>query len=261
VHEIFYCVNNPNADQLKQLVSFGLNSLIKVKLITGSLGQSEAIQLEKYDQIPAIDSAILPLDEFRNQFVKRAFDLIFSAIFLITIFSWLYPLLAILIKLDSKGPVFFIQLRNGLKNRPFGCFKFRTMSYEKDAEFKQATKNDSRITNVGKFLRKSSFDELPQFINVFKGEMSLIGPRPHPIKLNQDFSKQIATLTSRHYVRPGLSGLAQCMGYRGETETLEAMENRIRLDRYYIENWSFWLDIKIIFLTVISLIRGSDKAY
>ena len=135
------------------------------------------------------------------------------------------------------------------------------MSYEKNAEFKQATKDDSRITSVGKFLRKSSFDELPQFINVFKGEMSLIGPRPHPIKLNEDFSKRIATLTSRHYVKPGLSGLAQCMGYRGETNTIEAMENRVRLDRFYIENWTFWLDIKIIFLTIISILRGSEKAY
>lgn len=261
VHEIFYCVNNPNADQLKQLVSFGLNSLIKVKLISGSLGQNQTIQLEKYDKIPAIDLATLPLDEFRNQFVKRVFDLVFSTLFLITIFSWLYPLLSILIRLDSRGPVFFIQLRNGLKNSPFGCYKFRTMNFERDAEFKQATKNDLRITKVGRFLRKSSFDELPQFINVFKGEMSLIGPRPHPIKLNEKFEPLISTLMSRHYVKPGITGLAQCMGYRGETQTLADMENRVRLDRYYIENWTFWLDIKIIFLTVVSLIRGSDKAF
>lgn len=261
VHEIFYCVDNPSSSQLQQLVSFGLDSLIKVKLISGGVTHNQSIQLDKYDQIPAFDLATLPLDEYRNQVIKRTFDLICSAIFLITIFLWLYPLMAILIKLDSKGPVFFVQLRNGLRNRPFGCYKFRTMSFEKNAEFKQATKNDSRITAVGKFLRKSSIDELPQFINVFKGEMSLIGPRPHPIKLNEDFSKRIATLTSRHYVKPGLSGLAQCMGYRGETNTLEAMENRVRLDRYYIENWTFWLDIKIVFLTIISILRGSEKAY
>lgn len=261
VHEILYCVDNPNQSQLQQLVSFGLDSLIKVKLISGSSAQVQSIQLGKFDQIPAFDLATLPLDEYRNQAIKRMFDLIFSTIFLVTVFSWLYPLLAVLIKLDSKGPVFFIQLRNGLKNLPFGCYKFRTMSFEQNAEFKQATKNDTRITSVGKFLRKSSFDELPQFINVFKGEMSLIGPRPHPIKLNEDFAQKIATLTSRHYVKPGLSGLAQCMGYRGETKTLEEMENRVRLDRYYIENWTFWLDLKIIFLTILSLLRGSEKAY
>lgn len=261
VHEIFYCVGNPSTSQLQELVDFGLNSLIKVKLISGSLGQEQTIQLEKYDQIPAIDLATLPLDEFRNQFVKRVFDLIFSTLFLVTIFSWLLPLLSILIKLDSKGPIFFIQKRNGRKNRPFDCFKFRTMKFEKDAEFRQATKSDMRITKVGKFLRKSSFDEFPQFINVIKGEMSLIGPRPHPIKLNEKFEPLISNLMSRHYVKPGITGLAQCMGYRGETQTLADMENRVRLDRYYIENWSFWLDIKIIFLTIISLIRGSDKAY
>lgn len=261
VHEIFYCVDSPDNKQLQQLVSFGLDSLIKVKLVSGGFSQNQSIQLDRYDQVPAIDTATLPLDEFRNQFIKRAFDLAVSIIFLVLVFSWLYPLLAILIKVDSKGPIFFIQLRNGLKNRPFGCYKFRTMSFEKDAEFRQAVKNDPRITKVGKFLRKSSFDELPQFINVFKGEMSLIGPRPHPIKLNEEFAEKIATLTSRHYVKPGLSGLAQCMGYRGETKNLEAMENRIRLDRYYIENWNFWLDIKITFLTIISILRGSEKAY
>ncbi|MDZ7646841.1 MAG: sugar transferase [Cytophagales bacterium] len=165
VHEIFYCVDNPSATQLQQLVSFGLDSLIKVKLISGGNAQNQTIQLDKYDQVPAFDIATLPLDEYRNQVIRRTFDLYFFYDLPSTVFSWLYPLLAILIKLDSKGPVFFIQLRNGLKNIPFGCYKFRTMTFEKDAEFKQATKNDVRITRVGKFLRKSSFDELPQFIN------------------------------------------------------------------------------------------------
>lgn len=261
IHEILCCVPTVKEEELNQLIQFGLNSLIKVKLIFQSDNENQSIRLDRYDHVSAIDIATLPLDEFRNQFIKRAFDLAVSIIFLVLVFSWLYPLLAILIKVDSKGPVFFIQLRNGLKNHPFGCYKFRTMSFERDAEFKQAVKNDPRITKVGKFLRKSSFDELPQFINVFKGEMSLIGPRPHPLKLNEEFAEKIATLTSRHYVKPGLSGLAQCMGYRGETQTLADMENRVRLDRYYIENWTFWLDIKIIFLTVVSLIRGSDKAF
>ena len=184
-----------------------------------------------------------------------------QAVFLLAIFSWLYPIIFILIKINSKGPVFFVQRRNGLKNRPFGCIKFRTMSFDRNAKFIQATKNDARITGVGKFLRKSSIDELPQFINVFLGNMSLIGPRPHPIKLNEEFSLLISNIMSRHYVKPGITGLAQCMGYRGETQTLADMENRVRLDRHYIENWSFWLDIKIIFLTVVSLMRGSDKAY
>ncbi len=261
VHEIFYCVDNPSSSQLQQLVSFGLDSLIKVKLITGSTSENKSIQLAKFDQIPAFDLATLPLDETRNQFGKRIFDLIFSLTFSILVLSWLIPLIAILIKLDSKGPVFFIQKRNGKRNIPFGCFKFRTMVINQEADLKQASKNDNRITRVGKFLRKSSFDEFPQFINVVLGDMSIIGPRPHPIKLNEQFAARLTNIVARHYVKPGITGLAQCMGYRGETVTLADMENRVRLDRYYIENWSFWLDIKIIFLTVVSLLRGSEKAY
>lgn len=261
VHEIYYCVENANATQFSLLVQFGLDSLIKVKLISGSGNESQSIRIDKYDHAPGFNVTFLPLDSVFNQILKRIFDIIFSSVFLLIVFSWLYPLIAFLIKLDSKGPVFFNQARNGLNNNPFTCFKFRTMSYERNAEFTQAKRNDPRITRVGKFLRKSSIDELPQFINVFLGDMSLIGPRPHPIKLNEQFAPLITSLISRHYVKPGITGLAQCMGYRGETKTLADMENRVRLDRYYIENWTFWLDIKIIFLTVVSLIRGSDKAF
>jgi exopolysaccharide biosynthesis polyprenyl glycosylphosphotransferase len=217
--------------------------------------------MEQYDKLPGIDMSSFSIDEPRSQLLKRIFDLIFATFFSILVLSWLIPIIALLIKLESKGPVFFIQLRNGEKNTPFGCIKFRTMFLNNEADSKQATKDDSRITRVGKFLRKSSIDEFPQFINVLKGEMSLIGPRPHPIKLNEKFAPLIANIMSRHYVKPGITGLAQCMGYRGETQTLADMENRVRLDRYYIENWTFWLDIKIIFLTVVSLIRGSDKAF
>jgi len=135
------------------------------------------------------------------------------------------------------------------------------MIVNNEADSKQASKNDSRITRIGNILRKTSLDELPQFINVILGNMSLIGPRPHPVKLNEQFATKISNIMSRHYVKPGITGLAQCMGYRGETQELMDMENRIRMDRFYIENWSFWLDIKIVFLTIVSLLRGSEKAY
>lgn len=125
----------------------------------------------------------------------------------------------------------------------------------------QATKDDPRITKLGQFLRKTSIDELPQFFNVFFGSMSVVGPRPHMLKHTEEYSKLIEAFLGRHYVKPGITGLAQCMGYRGETKTLAEMSNRVRLDRYYIENWSFWFDIKIIFLTIVSLVRGSDKAF
>jgi Undecaprenyl-phosphate glucose phosphotransferase len=262
IHEIYCCAPHVDRDQLQQLVNFGLNSLIKVKLIVASGSQGEQpIQLEQYDKLPGFNMATLALDEGRNQVLKRIFDLVFSLFVGILILSWLIPLVSLLIKLDSRGPVFFIQQRHGKGNVSFGCFKFRTMVVNNDADSKQASKNDSRITRVGKFLRKTSLDELPQFINVLIGNMSVIGPRPHPIKLNESFATKITHIMSRHYVKPGITGLAQCMGYRGETQELMDMENRIRMDRYYIENWSFWLDLKIIFLTIVSLLRGSEKAF
>ena len=262
VHLIYCCLPDIDKNEMNQLVNFGLDSLIQVKIVVDS-GESRkrTIQLEKNDKQPSYDIATIPLDQTRNQFGKRLFDLIFALLFSVLVLSWLIPLIATLIKLDSKGPIFFIQQRNGKRNTPFGCFKFRTMVINQEADLKQASKNDSRITRVGKFLRKSSFDEFPQFINVVLGDMSIIGPRPHPIKLNEQFASRLTNIMARHYVKPGITGLAQCMGYRGETVTLADMENRVRLDRYYIENWSFWLDIKIIFLTVVSLLRGSEKAY
>jgi len=262
IHEIFCCAPYMNDNTLKSLVNFGLDTLVRVKVVIApSTSSSPSLQFDKYDQAPGLSMATISLDEPGNQAIKRVFDLIFSILFLVLVLSWLIPVIAILIKLESRGPVFFIQKRNGEGNKPFDCIKFRTMIVNHDADFKQATKNDARITRIGSFLRKTSIDELPQFINVIKGEMSLIGPRPHPIKLNEKFAPLITTLMSRHYVKPGITGLAQCMGYRGETQTLADMENRVRLDRYYIENWTFWLDIKIIFLTIVSLLRGSDKAY
>jgi exopolysaccharide biosynthesis polyprenyl glycosylphosphotransferase len=220
---------------------------------------TRAIQID--DQKNLQDIAVIPLDESINQLLKRTFDLAFTILFCIIVLSWLVPLIALLIKLDSRGPVFFVQQRNGEKSIPFGCIKFRTMVVNQEADLTQATKGDSRITQIGKFLRKSSIDEFPQFINVLIGDMSLIGPRPHMLKHNEQYSKLIENFLGRHYIKPGITGLAQCMGYRGETKNLSDMENRVRLDRYYIENWSFWLDIKIVFLTVVSLIRGSDKAF
>lgn len=262
VHQIFCCAPEVTEQEMSRLVNFGLDSLIQVKIVidAGSIGK-RALKLDDNDHQPAFEVAVIPLDETRNQLVKRIFDIVFSAAFSLLVLSWLIPIIALLIKLDSRGPVFFVQKRNGQKNTPFGCIKFRTMVVNNESDTKQATKDDTRITRLGKFLRKSSIDEFPQFINVLMGDMSLIGPRPHPIKLNEQFAKQISNIMARHYVKPGITGLAQCMGYRGETKDLADMENRVRLDRYYIENWSFWLDIRIIFLTIVSLLRGSEKAY
>lgn len=261
VHEILCCIPNVDHIILKDIVNFGLNSLIKVKIITTPNFSDQPIKFEKSDHTLILNLTSVALDDSKNQLIKRTFDILFSTAFLILIMSWLLPIIAIIIKADSKGPVFFVQLRSGQDNKPFKCLKFRSMKVNVEADAKQATKNDPRITKLGAFLRKSSIDEFPQFFNVFVGSMSVIGPRPHMLKHTEEYSKLIDTFMGRHYVKPGITGLAQCMGYRGETQTLADMENRVRLDRYYIENWTFWLDIKIIFLTVVSLIRGSDKAF
>lgn len=262
VHEIYCCAPQMNNESLKPLINFGLDTLIKVKVIAETgLNKEPTLQFDKYDKEPGLSLIIIPLDESRNQIIKRIFDLAFSFTFLVMVMSWLLPIIALFIVLDSKGPVFFIQFRSGLNNKPFYCFKFRTMKVNKEADSIQASKDDPRITKLGAFLRRTSIDELPQFINVFIGNMSVVGPRPHMLKHTEEYAKLIDTFMGRHYIKPGITGLAQCMGYRGETKDLSDMENRVRLDRYYIENWTFWLDIKIIFLTVVSLIRGSDKAF
>ena len=175
--------------------------------------------------------------------------------------SWLYPLVALLIKLDSKGSAIFKQNRHGENNSVFICYKFRTMYKNDEADEKWATVDDYRITKVGQFLRRSSIDELPQIFNVFLGHMSVVGPRPHPIKLNEAYQNKVQKFTNRHRFKPGITGLAQSMGYRGEISQFHQMNSRVRLDRFYLQNWSFVLDIKIIFMTVVSLYKGQKYAY
>ena len=261
VHEIYCCLPYLDSNVVKRITDYGLLNLIKVKLIIdykGIIGRG--LNIQRYDEIPVLKVAAVPLDERYNQTVKRIFDIIFSSIVTVTVLSWLIPLIAVAIKLDSKGPVFFKQKRCGKGNEPFDCLKFRTM-YVHGPEFKQATKDDPRITRVGKILRKTSLDEFPQFINVLMGQMSIIGPRPHPLKLNEQFSPRIEKFMARHYVKPGITGLAQAKGFRGETLTEHSMRSRVKLDRFYIENWTFVLDLKIMIATVVSLAKGDQQAY
>jgi putative colanic acid biosysnthesis UDP-glucose lipid carrier transferase len=261
VHEIYCCLPYMDSNRVKQLIDYGLSNLIKVKLITDYRGFfGRGISLEKYDNIPVLNVAAIPLDERHNQVIKRVFDIIFSSLVILLILSWVAPIIAILIRLNSKGPVFFKQKRAGKGNKPFNCLKFRTM-YVHGHEFKQATKDDPRITSIGRFLRKTSLDEFPQFINVLTGDMSIIGPRPHPLKLNEEFNSKIEKFMARHYIKPGITGLAQAKGFRGETKDELSMKGRVKLDRFYIENWSFLLDLKIIIATIISLSKGDQQAY
>lgn len=193
----------------------------------------------------------IPLDRLTYRTAKRVFDIAFSLSVIILLFSWLFPIIALIIKLDSKGPVFFIQRRTGINNKTFYCLKFRTMRTNKDADIRQATKDDERITPIGNFLRKTNIDELPQFFNVLKGDMSVVGPRPHMLKHTKQYSALIEHYQVRHFVKPGITGWAQVNGYRGLTDELWKMEKRVEYDMEYLTNWTFYWDVKIIYMTVI----------
>ncbi|MCL4141354.1 UNVERIFIED_CONTAM: hypothetical protein GTU68_040945 [Idotea baltica] len=175
--------------------------------------------------------------------------------------SWLTPLLWIIVKLESKGPLLFKQEREGKSGKQFVCYKFRSMKINNLSDKIHATKNDVRVTRIGSFLRKTSIDELPQFYNVIKGEMSVVGPRPHMNSLSVVYQKEIDSYIQRFSVKPGITGLAQISGYRGEVKKTSDIKNRIRLDIFYIENWSFLLDIKIILQTIFNVFKGEEKAY
>lgn len=259
---VFCCLPNLKDEQVKDVIDFAENNLIKVNLISQfSRLSNYNLSIEQFGSIPIINVNSIPLDSFVNRFIKRTFDLVFSGIFITLILSWLIPIIGLLIKMESKGPIFFKQKRHGKDNNYFLCWKFRTMTFDKNAEFKQATKNDHRITKMGAILRKTSIDELPQFINVFLGDMSVVGPRPHPIKLNEEFQPKIDRFWQRHAVKPGITGLAQAKGFRGETAELSDMSGRVKLDRFYVKNWSLILDFKIILLTALSIMKGDQNAY
>lgn len=261
--DIVFCnIRTLGQDEIKRLVDLAENNLIKIKLVSPSLViENRFLSIEKFGQIPVINVNAIPLDNWANQMMKRGFDIVFSGIVIVFVLSWLYPLIGLFIKMESAGPILFKQSRNGRRNDSFLCWKFRTMVLNSDSDTKQATKDDSRITKVGSFLRRTSIDELPQFFNVFLGQMSVVGPRPHPIKLNEEYKPRIHKFVQRHAVKPGITGLAQAKGYRGETAVFSDMNGRVRLDRFYVKNWSILLDFKIIALTISSIVRGHEKAY
>ncbi|MDP4205515.1 MAG: undecaprenyl-phosphate glucose phosphotransferase [Bacteroidota bacterium] len=242
--------NNHNIDYILDTCDdFG----VKVRYILENFRwRKSKLKPDAIGEIVVINPREIPLDDIRSRIVKRAFDIAFSLGIILFIFSWLFPILAILIKLTSKGPIFFVQQRTGVNNKTFNCLKFRSMRVNNEAHIRQATEFDDRITRLGKFLRKSSIDELPQFINVLMGHMSVIGPRPHMLKHTDQYSELINHYKIRHYIKPGITGWAQVNGYRGETNELWKMERRVEYDMHYIHNWSFGLDLKIVFLTVVS---------
>ena len=263
IDEIFCALPLRDKERVMSLLRFAEENLIRFKIVPDfSAFYNRNVHVDFYGFYPVISLQTEPLANIFNRILKRSFDILFSSVVIVLILSWLVPLVALLIKLESRGPVFFLQNRSGRNYKTFRCYKFRTMTVtESDDEYKQATKNDSRITRVGKVLRRFNIDEIPQFINVFFGEMSVVGPRPHPVKLNEMYRRIMERYMSRHLAKPGITGLAQVRGFRGETADPELMHQRVLADVFYIENWSFLLDIKLILLTVWNMIRGQEMAY
>lgn len=234
---------------------------LRVKLVPDLSVDTEAPYEISYMQgMPVLSSRHQPAYEMENRFKKRAFDIVLSMLVVLFILSWLYPLLALLMKLEGRGPVLFRQQRTGRDNRPFTCYKFRSMEVNNNSDSKQATRNDPRITRLGAFMRKTSIDELPQFLNVLEGYMSIVGPRPHMIKHTEQYSGIIEKYMIRQFLKPGITGWAQVNGYRGETKDPALMERRVAHDIWYLENWSAMLDVKIVFMTVINMLTGEENA-
>ncbi|MDM9629906.1 exopolysaccharide biosynthesis polyprenyl glycosylphosphotransferase [Robiginitalea aurantiaca] len=262
IDEIYCSISELKNKEIIAFINFSDNNLKTLKFLPDNKNiYSKKLKLEYYDYLPILSLRDIPLHNPINAFIKRAFDIGFSLLVILGLLIWLTPLLGLIIWLDSKGPIFFVQKRSGLDNREFYCYKFRSMAMNQNADQFQAKKNDMRVTTIGNFIRKTSIDELPQFYNVLFGDMSVVGPRPHMIKHTNEFAQKIDKYMVRHFVKPGITGLAQVRGYRGEIERESDIQNRTKFDVFYIENWSFLLDIKIIIQTVLNVFKGDDKAY
>lgn len=262
VHEIFYASSMDNDTLINNVIALADQHFLKlffVPLMSPKLQHSFYL-LNLNSTIPVIAVHKSPLRSLSNRVIKRIFDIVFSGCVLLVSPIFLIPI-AIAIKLSSPGPIFFRQLRTGYMGKDFYCYKFRTMRVSNDADTRQATKDDDRKTRLGNFLRHTSIDELPQFWNVFKGDMSVVGPRPHMLAHTEQYRRLIDQYMVRHLVKPGITGWAQIQGFRGATDELWQMEKRVDNDVWYIEHWSLSLDLKIIVRTVTNAIHGEENAY
>lgn len=263
VDQIYCSLSSLSKSQITEINKFSIEKGITLKLIPDSSElYSKNQEIEFYDDtITILNVKKLPFEFAENFYIKRIFDVIFSLFICAFLLSWIIPILWVLVKLESKGPLIFKQQREGLNGNKFVCYKFRSMKINDLSDQVHATKNDERVTKIGAFLRKTSMDELPQFFNVLSGDMSVVGPRPHLESLSIIYQKEVQDYLKRHIVKPGITGLAQVSGYRGEIKKKSDIKNRVRLDIFYIENWSLFLDIKIIIKTILNVFKGEEKAY
>lgn len=261
VNEIYYTLSGEDSETLQRTINLADKYFAQFYIVP-PINRYITRYTPLYDMggVPIFTIRPNPLHNIINRCFKRGFDILFSSAFLI-VSPLLFIPVAIAIKATSKGPVFFKQKRTGYQGNEFYCYKFRTMRQNNTADTEQAQKGDDRVTPIGHFLRKTSIDELPQFFNVLKGDMSIVGPRPHMLKHTEDYTKLINKYMVRHFVKPGITGWSQIKGFRGSTKELWMMEKRVENDVWYIEHWSFLLDLKIIVITALQAIKGDEHAY
>lgn len=258
-----YCMLPAHREELtKQIISACEQRVVRYNHIPPSFNyQRYNIAFTQQEGVPVLKIHNEPLSYLGNRILKRSFDFVASTLFLVFVFPFVLLIFGTAIKLSSPGPIFFKQRRSGLEGKEFWCWKFRSMKVNKDSDKVQATKDDPRTTWVGKLMRKTNVDELPQFINVWRGDMSIVGPRPHMVAHTEQYSELIKQYMVRHLAKPGITGWAQVTGFRGETKELWQMEGRVERDIWYIEHWSFSLDISIILRTIRNTIQGEKNAY
>lgn len=262
IHTMYLSTNGFAKNEEQQIYRLAERHKVRISLIP-SIVKNNFFQFDLgyIEMQPVLIRAKFPLDYLTNSTVKRTFDIVFSLLMLVFVCSWLFPIVAILIKSGSKGPVFFVQKRYGYHDQVFGCLKFRTMFVNDDSAKKITSENDKRITKIGKFLRKTSLDEMPQFLNVLKGEMSVVGPRPHMLLVDDFYKLKIGRYSVRSLVKPGVTGLAQVNGLRGDMGNMDIkMQKRILADAFYVKNWSLSLDLVIILKTIFLVIGGDKNA-
>ena len=262
ISEIYSTLSPENNSYVYDLAYTAEKNMIRFRFVPDfHLFVNRNIYIDYADDIPILSLRVEPLEDIANRIKKRLFDLFFSSIMIILILSWILPLVSLIIMITSRGPGLFIQVRSGRNNKVFRCLKFRTLKINREADIRQVTINDSRMTRFGRILRKTNLDELPQFLNVFLGEMSVVGPRPHMIKHTEVYSRMFNEYMVRHFVKPGITGWAQINGFRGEIRREEQLRKRIEHDIWYMENWSLWLDAKIIILTINKMLKGDKTAF
>jgi undecaprenyl-phosphate glucose phosphotransferase len=262
VDQLYCSLPSARSAEIVPIINYCENHLVRFFSVPNVRNYlKRRMHFEMLGNVPVLSIRREPLELLENRIVKRTFDIVCSTLFLCTIFPFIYIIVGVAIKMSSPGPIFFKQKRSGEDGKEFWCYKFRSMRVNTQCDTLQATEHDPRKTRIGEIIRKTSIDELPQFINVFKGDMSIVGPRPHMLKHTQEYSQLINKFMVRHFVKPGITGWAQVTGYRGETKELWQMEGRVMRDIWYIEHWTFLLDLYIMYKTVYNAIHGEKEAY